>query len=85
MSRAVALVLLVIGILTLATHLYLPKLDSDGVHRSRLLEGLEDLSSIKAADLKFRIEEMLQIKGLLRSGVCMYLQNFQTFNTLCFL
>jgi hypothetical protein len=64
MSRAVALVLLVIGILTLATHLYLPKLDSGGVHRSRLLEGLEDLSSIKAADLKFRIEEMLQIKGL---------------------
>jgi len=64
MSRAVALVLLVIGILTLATHLYLPKLDSGGVHRSRLLEGLEDLSSIKAADLKFRIEEMLQIKGM---------------------
>ncbi|XP_059487728.1 exostosin-3 [Neocloeon triangulifer] len=64
MSRAVALVLLLIGILTVATHFYLPKFESTGIHRSRLkLEALEDLGSLKAADLKFRIEEMLQIKG----------------------
>jgi hypothetical protein len=35
------------------------------VHRTRSkLEAFEDFSTLKASDLKLRIEEMLRIKGL---------------------
>lgn len=36
------------------------------VHRTRSkLEAFEDFSTLKASDLKLRIEEMLRIKGIL--------------------
>ncbi|CAB3359251.1 Hypothetical predicted protein [Cloeon dipterum] len=63
-SRAIILILAIIGVLTLSIYFNLPKFESSGIHRSRLkLEVLEDLNSLKASDLKFRIEELLQIKG----------------------
>ncbi|KAF4528808.1 hypothetical protein B566_EDAN017311 [Ephemera danica] len=67
LSRIILLVTLILVIVPLITHYYLSKVERDtsetDIHRSRLkLEAFEDLSSLKASELKFRIEEMLRIK-----------------------
>ncbi|KAL0281347.1 UNVERIFIED_CONTAM: hypothetical protein PYX00_002359 [Menopon gallinae] len=50
------------------THYYLSQVDTniqgDDIHKTRAkLEALEDFTTVRAKDLKMRIEEMLRIKG----------------------
>lgn len=46
------------------------KVESDiserDVHRTRQLDAYEDFSSLKASDLKLRIDEMLRIKVIIK-------------------
>ncbi|KAJ9588546.1 hypothetical protein L9F63_018084, partial [Diploptera punctata] len=68
LSRIIVLVSIVLIIVPLITHYYLSKVESNvpngDVHRTRSkLEAFEDFSTLKASDLKLRIEEMLRIKG----------------------
>lgn len=68
LSRIVLLVCAVLIIVPLITHYFLSKVESNApsgdVHRTRSqLEVFEDFSTMKASDLKLRIEEMLRIKG----------------------
>jgi hypothetical protein len=80
LSRIIFLVTLILVIVPLITHYYLSKVDGDNsdsdIHRSRLkLEAFEDFTSLKAADLKLRIEEMLRIKGMYVSLLCMQIKS----------
>ncbi|KAJ4429032.1 hypothetical protein ANN_26028 [Periplaneta americana] len=68
LSRIIVLVSIVLIIVPLITHYYLSKVESNvpngDVHRTRSkLEAFEDFSTLKASDLKLRIEEMMRIKG----------------------
>ncbi|XP_067014506.2 exostosin-3 isoform X3 [Anabrus simplex] len=68
LSRIIILVSIVLVIVPLITHYYLSKVESNApsgdIHRTRSkLEAFEDFSTLKASDLKLRIEEMLRIKG----------------------
>jgi hypothetical protein len=68
LSRIIVLVSVVLIIVPIITHYYLSKVESNvpngDVHRTRSkLEAFEDFSTLKASDLKLRIEEMLRIKG----------------------
>lgn len=70
LSRILLLVTLALVIVPLFTHYYISNVEKDrdkpllDVHRSRTkLEAYEDYSSLKASDLKMRIQEMLRIKG----------------------
>ncbi|PSN36588.1 Exostosin-3 [Blattella germanica] len=65
LSRIIILVSVVLIIVPLITHYYLSKVESNvpngDVHRTRSkLEAFEDFSTLKASDLKLRIEEMLR-------------------------
>ncbi|GLG98438.1 Exostosin-3 [Gryllus bimaculatus] len=70
LSRIIILVSVVLIIVPLVTHYYLSKVEADvpngDVHRTRSklssLEAFEDFSTLRASDLKLRIEEMLRIK-----------------------
>lgn len=70
LSRIIILVSIVLIIVPLVTHYYLSKVEADvpngDVHRTRSklssLEAFEDFSTLRASDLKLRIEEMLRIK-----------------------
>ncbi|XP_046619238.1 exostosin-3 [Neodiprion virginianus] len=67
LSRIIILVPVILFIVPLFTHYYLSKVESDSpnidIHRTRSkLEAFEDFTSMKASDLKSRIEEMMRIK-----------------------
>lgn len=48
------------------------------VHRTRSkLEAFEDFSTLKASDLKLRIEEMLRIKGIFYLAVLILVSEWQ--------
>ncbi|XP_055680775.1 exostosin-3 [Lutzomyia longipalpis] len=66
--RVVFIVSFVLISVALITHLYVVNVESEengkNVYKSRSqLEAFEDFSSLKAADLKLRIDEMMRIKG----------------------
>ncbi|XP_034934185.1 exostosin-3 [Chelonus insularis] len=65
LSRIMIPIFLILFILPLIAHYYLSKVESNtsgmDIHRTKL-EAFEDFTSMKASDLKFRIEEMLRIK-----------------------
>ncbi|XP_023287673.1 exostosin-3 isoform X2 [Orussus abietinus] len=67
LSRIIILMTAVLFIVPLFTHYYLSKVETDSSnldnrHTHSKLEAFEDFTSMKAADLKSRIEEMLRIK-----------------------
>ncbi|XP_033231975.1 exostosin-3 isoform X1 [Belonocnema kinseyi] len=67
LSRILILVSVILFIVPLFAHYYLSKVESDSsnmdIHHTRSkLEAFEDFTSMKAVDLKARIEEMLHIK-----------------------
>ncbi|XP_043283705.1 exostosin-3 [Venturia canescens] len=67
LSKIIILVSVFLFIVPLFTHYYLSKVEADSqgmdLHRARSkLEAFEDFTSMKASDLKARIEEMLRIK-----------------------
>nr|CAD7576747.1 unnamed protein product [Timema californicum] len=68
LSRIIVLVFMILIIVPLITHYFLSKVESSvpngDIHRTRSkLEAFEDFSTLRASDLKLRIEEMLRIKG----------------------
>nr|CAD7462930.1 unnamed protein product [Timema tahoe] len=68
LSRIIVLVLMILITVPLITHYFLSKVESSvpngDIHRTRSkLEAFEDFSTLRASDLKLRIEEMLRIKG----------------------
>ncbi|XP_015120556.1 exostosin-3 [Diachasma alloeum] len=67
LSRIIILIASILFIVPLFTHYYLSKVEAESplmdIHRTRSkLEAFEDFTSMKASDLKSRIEEMLRIK-----------------------
>ncbi|OXU17778.1 hypothetical protein TSAR_011354 [Trichomalopsis sarcophagae] len=67
LPKIIILVLVLLCIIPLFTHYYLSKVETDlsnmDIHQTRTrLEGFHDFTSMRAADLKARIEEMLRIK-----------------------
>ncbi|XP_066599206.1 exostosin-3 [Prorops nasuta] len=67
LSRIIIFISVILIIVPLCTHYYLSKVESDSlnmdIHHTRSkLEAFEDFTSMKASDLKLRIEEMLRIK-----------------------
>ncbi|KAK3914714.1 Exostosin-3 [Frankliniella fusca] len=71
-SRIVFLLAFLLLLLPLVTHYYLSKVESSNQtndpNRVRFkLESLEDLSALKASDLRLRIQEMERIKGSVSS------------------
>ncbi|EZA60195.1 Exostosin-3 [Ooceraea biroi] len=67
LSRIIILTSTVLFIVPLFTHYYLSKVESDAPDRDiyrtfSTLEAFEDFTSMKASQLKMRIEEMLRIK-----------------------
>lgn len=60
-------VLLILVGVPLVAHYYMSRIEEgaqDDTHRTRIkLEALEDVSSLKASDLRMRIEELLRIKS----------------------
>lgn len=67
LSRVILLVSVILFVVPLFTHYYLSKYDETGTLSSNpmrhTLEALGDISTMNAADLKLRIEEMLRIKA----------------------
>uniref|UniRef100_A0A2A4K6I9 glucuronosyl-galactosyl-proteoglycan 4-alpha-N-acetylglucosaminyltransferase n=1 Tax=Heliothis virescens TaxID=7102 RepID=A0A2A4K6I9_HELVI len=67
LSRVIFLVSVILFIVPLFTHYYLSKYDESGSLSNNpmrhTLEALGDISTMNAADLKIRIEEMLRIKA----------------------
>ncbi|XP_041973722.1 exostosin-3 [Aricia agestis] len=67
LSRVILLVSIILFMVPLVTHYYLSKYESStslgSNHMRHTLEALGDLSTMKVADLKIRIEEMLRIKA----------------------
>ncbi|CAG2061396.1 unnamed protein product, partial [Timema podura] len=68
LSRIIVLVFMILITVPLITHYFLSKVESSvpngDIHRTRSkLEAFEDFSTLRASDLKLRIEEMLRIKG----------------------
>ncbi|CAG5101669.1 Similar to botv: Exostosin-3 (Drosophila melanogaster) [Cotesia congregata] len=65
LSRIIVIMLLILFVVSLFAHYYLSKVETNAsgmdMHRTRL-EAFDDFTSMKASDLKFRIEEMLRIK-----------------------
>ncbi|XP_058801792.1 exostosin-3 isoform X2 [Phymastichus coffea] len=67
LPKIIILVLILFCIVPLFIHYYLSKVETDlsnlDIHQARTrLEGFHDFTSMNAADLKMRIEEMLRIK-----------------------
>ncbi|XP_063224162.1 exostosin-3 [Bacillus rossius redtenbacheri] len=72
MSRIILMLCVMLVGAPLVYHYYLSQVEgavpSSDVHRTRSkLEALDDFSSLKASDLKMRIEELLRIKGSVSS------------------
>lgn len=67
LSRVIFLVSVILFVVPLFTHYYLSKYDESGSLANNpmrhTLEALGDISTMNAADLKLRIEEMLRIKA----------------------
>ncbi|XP_046392501.1 exostosin-3 [Ischnura elegans] len=68
LSRILILFPFILFAIVFVNYYYLSKVENDApnsdIHRTRSkLEAFEDFSSLKASDLKLRIEEMLRIRG----------------------